>query len=278
MTWGADIPPPRAGLRPRDWPRVIWRASALGALIFGGLVILLALRVIERPFFGLRRPVTPFLTQAVCRASLRLLGLRLRVHGQPMRDRGALVANHSSWLDIFVLNAADRVYFVSKSEVAGWPGIGWLARATGTVFIRRNRQDAARQKLLFEARLRAGHRLCFFPEGTSSDGQRVLGFKSTLFEAFFAPELRDFLHIQPVSVIYHAPEGCDPCLYGWWGEMAFGPHLLAVLAQPARGRVELEFHAPLRVADLPDRKRVAQAAEIAVRDGFSRRRSEVGLA
>ena len=278
MTWGADIPPPRAGLHLRDWPRVIWRASALGVLIFGGLVILLALRVIERPIFGLRRPLTPYLTQAVCRASLRLLGLRLRVHGQPMRDRGALVANHSSWLDIFVLNTSDRVYFVSKSEVARWPGIGWLARATGTVFIRRNRQDAARQKLLFEARLRAGHRLCFFPEGTSSDGQRVLGFKSTLFQAFFTPELRDFLHIQPVSVIYHAPQGCDPRFYGWWGEMAFGPHLLAVLAQSARGRVDLEFHPPLRMADLPDRKRVAQAAEIAVRAGFSRRRSEAGLA
>jgi lyso-ornithine lipid O-acyltransferase len=97
-----------------------------------------------------------------------------------MQHKGALVANHASWLDIFTLNACDRIYFVSKSEVAGWPGIGWLARATGTVFINRQGREAQMQKLLFEARLRAGHRLLFFPEGTSTDGQRVLDFKSTL--------------------------------------------------------------------------------------------------
>ena len=267
MTWTSDTPPPEGDIPWIAWPRVFFRAAGLGLLICTGLVVKFVIRLVERPLFGLRRPASPFVTQAVCLIALRVLGLRLTRTGMPMPERGALVANHASWLDIFALNAAARVFFVSKAEVADWPGIGWMARATGTVFIRRDRADAARQKLVFEARLRAGHRLLFFPEGTSSDSLRVLPFKSTLFAAFFAPEMHDFLHIQPVSVIYHPPQGVDPRFYGWWGDMAFGGHLLRVLAEARPGRVDLVFHAPLKVADWPDRKALAQACETAVRGG-----------
>lgn len=271
MTWTSDVPPPQGAIRLYAWPRVIWRATALGVLIVVGLGIKLLLRGVERPLFGLRRPMSPRITQAVCRMTLKVLQLPLHVQGQPMLQRGAVVANHASWLDIFVLNAADRVFFVSKAEVADWPGIGVLARATGTVFIRRDRRDAPQQKLLFEARLRAGHRLLFFPEGTSSDSRRVLPFKSTLFAAFFAPELRDILHIQPVSVTYHAPDGTDPRFYGWWGDMDFAGHLLRILAQRDQGRVNLVFHAPIAVADIADRKAMTLSCETAVRAGFDPR-------
>ncbi len=267
MTWTSDTPPPDGAIPPWTWPHVVLRGCGLVLLICAGLVVKFLLRLIERPLCGLRRPVSPFVTQAVCLMALRVLGLQLTITGTPMVERGALVANHASWLDIFVLNAATRVFFVSKAEVADWPGIGWMARATGTVFIRRDRRDAARQKLVFEARLRAGHRLLFFPEGTSSDSLRVLPFKSTLFAAFFAPELQDFLHIQPVSVTYHAPHGTDPRFYGWWGDMDFGRHFLRVLAQPRRGRVDLVFHPPMRAADWSDRKALAEACETAVRAG-----------
>lgn len=256
-------------MRGFGWARVIVRGACLALVVYGGLIVLLALRLIERPLFGQRRPVTPFVTQGVCRVALWLLGLRLSVQGQPMRQRGALVANHASWLDIFVLNAAQRVYFVSKSEVAGWPGIGWLARATGTVFIARKAQEAGAQKQTFEDRLRAQHRLLFFPEGTSSDGQRVLPFKSTLFAAFFAPELRDFVHIQPVSVAYTAPHGTDPRLYAWWGDMDFAGHLLTVLAVAQPARVHLVFHAPQPILAFADRKALARHCEMAIRTGFS---------
>ena len=107
-----------------------WRLPVLALVVFGGLAVHLTLRLFERPLFGLRRPVTPHVTQAVCKTALAVIGLPLAVTGRPMAGRGAVVANHVSWLDIFVLNAPQRVYFVSKSEVAGWPGIGWLARAT----------------------------------------------------------------------------------------------------------------------------------------------------
>ena len=271
MTWTSEVPPPEQALDARAWPRVLLRLGALGGLMVFGLSLMLVLRVVERPVFGLRRPITPMITQAVCRLALKIMGLPVHVQGQPMRQRGAIVANHASWLDIFVLNAADRVFFVSKAEVADWPGIGWLARATGTVFIRRDRREATQQKLLFEARLAAGHRLLFFPEGTSSDTQRVLPFKSTLFAAFFVPHLRDSLHIQPVSVTYHAPQGADPRFYGWWGDMEFAGHLLRTLASRRQGRVDLVFHPPIAVADMPDRKALTLAAEGAVRAGFAAR-------
>jgi 1-acyl-sn-glycerol-3-phosphate acyltransferase len=241
----------------------------LGVLVFGGLAVLILIRLVERPVYGLRRPVTPFITQFVCRAAFVLLGMRYTSKGAPMKGAGAVVSNHASWLDIFALNARKRIYFVSKSEVAGWPGIGWLARATGTVFIRRDRSEVRSQIALFRDRLGAGHKLLFFPEGTSSDGLQVLPFKPALFAAFFDPDLRETLQMQAVSVIYTAPAGADPRFYGWWGDMEFGSHLLSTLAARAPGAVHVIYHPPVKVADFPDRKTLAKTMENEVRAGLA---------
>lgn len=269
--WFSEEPEPKdPPITAAGWLRVVLRGVPIVLVIFGGLVLLLLLRLIERPLFGLKRPVTPYITRAVCRITLMLFGLRYSVSGRPMTGRGAIVANHAGWFDIFTLNAAQQIYFVSKDEVAGWPAIGWLARATGTVFIRRKGSDAMAQKNLFEARLRAGHRLLFFPEGTSTDSLRVIPFKSTLFAAFFTDGLKDVLSIQPVSLVYTAPKGEDPRFYGWWGEMEFGPSLLKYLAAPRHGSAEVIFHDPVRVQDFPDRKSLAAYCEEKVRGGVER--------
>jgi 1-acyl-sn-glycerol-3-phosphate acyltransferase len=271
MTWDEEVPPPRAPLGPGDWLRVIWRGAVLGTVVFGGLALLLLLRLVERPLFGVARPWTPWITQGVCRTAFVVLRMGYVVEGRQMNTAGCVVANHSSWLDIFALNARKRVYFVSKAEVAAWPGIGWLARATGTVFINRTAREARAQTEIFRERLKAGHRLLFFPEGTSTDGRRVLPFKTTLFGAFFDPPLKDSLRIQPVSVIYTAPAGEDARFYGWWGNMDFGPHLLKVLACPRPGSVTLIYHPPVAVADFADRKALARHCEAEVRAGFEAR-------
>ncbi len=272
-TWYSDHAPAPEPLGPADWLRVILRAIPLIILVFGGLILLLLVRLFERPLCGLRRPVTPHITQVVCRAAFVVLGIRYTTTGAPMAGPGAVVANHSSWLDIFALNARKRIYFVSKSEVAGWPGIGWLARATGTVFIKRDRREAASQITVFRDRLAAGHKLLFFPEGTSTDGQQVLPFKPTLFAAFFDDALRETLQIQPVTVNYTAPPGADPRFYGWWGDMDFGPHLLGTLAARRQGSVSVTYHDPVKVTDFKDRKALAKATETTVRNGLAAHRN-----
>lgn len=263
-TWVSDKAPVVPRPRGADWGRVIWRGGLLAALLLGGLAVMLILRLVERPLYGVHRPWTPHITVFVCRTAFRILGMGYVAHGHRMDRPGAVVANHSSWMDIFALNAGERVYFVSKSEVARWPGIGLLAKVTGTVFINRDRREAAAQKAVFEERLGAGHKLLFFPEGTSTDGQRVLDFKPTLFAAFFSDALRDILWVQPVTVVYHAPEGADPRFYGWWGDMDFGSHLLAILARRRHGGVEVFWHEPVKVSEVADRKALAKLTEQAV--------------
>lgn len=256
------------GPKGAGWLRVLMRGLPIALLVFGGALILVLVRLIERPIHGLSRPWTPYITRFACRGTLRLMGLRVIRQGQPMQGQGAIVANHSSWLDIFSLNAGDLVYFVSKAEVSGWPGIGWLARITGTVFIDRDRTKARAQTRLFEDRLLAGHRLLFFPEGTSTDNQRILPFKTTLFAAFLTDTLRDVLFIQPVALNYIPPKGADPRHYGWWGDMDFGTNLLAHLARKDQGHIRITYADPIRVSDYNDRKSLAAACEAAVRKGF----------
>lgn len=264
-TWDSGELPTMPLITPMGWVRISLRAAVLIVLVFGCLLLLLLVRLIERPIWGLHRPITPHITQFVCRNAFRVLGIPLTVVGTPMAQRGAIVANHTSWLDIFTLNAAKRIYFVSKSEVANWPGIGWLARATGTVFIQRDPARAVEQTKVFEARLLAGHKLLFFPEGTSTDGLQVLPFKTTLFQSFFAPALRDEIWVQPVTALFHAPPGTDQRFYGWWGDMSFGAHLLSTLAPAKQGSITVVYGDPLKVSDFANRKALAAACETAVR-------------
>lgn len=268
--WDDGSPQPALVLGPMDWLRVVLRGIIMVFTASIGLGLLLLIRLFERPIFGSARPVSPFVTQAVCRSFFLLTGITREVHGAPMPEHGAIVANHASWLDILTLNASKRLYFVSKAEVAGWPGVGLLARATGTVFIARKATEAMAQQAVFETRLAAGHKLCFFPEGTSTDGQRLLTFKSTLFAAFFAENMPRDMSIQPVSVAYFGPEGASPRFYGWWGDMEFGSHMLKVLAAPRQGRIVVRFHDPIATADVSGRKEMAALCEAAVRDGLVR--------
>ncbi len=271
MRWESEVPPPAAvPMSLGGWCRVVIRGSALAVLVFGGLILMLLLRLVERPVFGHSRPVTPWLTVFVCRNALRIIGLRVMRHGAVMPHAGAFVANHSSWLDIFILNSAAPVYFVSKSEVAGWPGIGWLARATGTVFIDRNPRHARVQRDMLTKRLLSRHRLVFFPEGTSTDGQRVLPFKSTLFSAVCNSALTQTMWVQPISIVFHPSGDLEQRHYGWWGSMSFGAHFIKVLATKSQGQVEVLYHPPLSTAEFTDRKAMAAQSARLVLAGYKK--------
>lgn len=267
-TWRAVEPADSVRVGAGGLVLALLRGLVFGGVIYGGLLLLLLVRLVERPAFGLDRPFSPHITRMVCRLAFPILGIGYRVRGTPMRHRGAVVSNHVSWLDIFALNACQTIYFVAKAEVSRWAFIGWLARATGTVFIARDPKEAKAQQALFEERLRAGHKLMFFPEGTSTDGLRVMPFKSTLFAAFFTHGRDEIMMIQPVSVIYRAPEGRGERFYGWWGDMNFAEHLLKVLAQFRQGTVEVVFHDPVAVDAFASRKELARACEDSVRSGL----------
>ncbi len=268
-TWDDGSRPETPKIGVLGWVRVAVRGGLLAVLLIVCFPILLLVRVPESLLFGLRRPITPWITQFVCISALYIMNLTRSVSGVAAENAGAFVANHSSWLDIFVLNASKRIYFVSKAEVSAWPGIGWLARGTGTLFINRDRREAKAQQKMFEDRLHAGHGLMFFPEGTSTDGRRVLPFKTTLFAAFLTNELKAELRLQPISIRYHAPVGQDPRFYGWWGDMDFGAGLIKVLAASPQGSVEVIYHPPIDAADFDNRKNLAAACELAVRTGFN---------
>lgn len=268
MTWregeSPELPRP-SGLG--GWCRVIRRGLPAILVLLAGVILILPIRGVEKLFHGPRRPWSGPHVQMVCRLVLFCIGLRWWREGRALRGPGAIVANHSSWLDILTMNAALPVFFVSKAEVRSWPGINILTTVTDTHFVIRDPRYARAQAEEFAARIRAGHRLLFFPEGTSTDGRRVLPFKPTLFQGFLDPGLPEALAIQPMSVTYHAPEGADPRFYGWWGDMALADHLLAVLSAPRQGHVVVTLHPPVPVAG-ETRKTLAAKTRNMVENGL----------
>lgn len=204
------------------------------------------------------------------RAILSILGIRRKVRGTPIRKGGVLTANHASWLDIVSLRSVTRINFVSKAEVRDWPGVGFIAAICETVFIERKRTAAKRQQEELEGRMRKDELLCIFPEGTSTDGLRVLPFKSSLVSVLFLDGVRERALVQPVSVVYRINPKLDLPVnfYGWWGSMGFESHIWSVATRSSGGEVEVVFHEAMKVSDWPDRKALTARCEADVRSAF----------
>ena len=202
----------------------------------------------------------------------RLLGLRVRVIGQlasGSSDRPVIfVSNHSSWVDIPVVGGVLDGCFVAKGDVGCWPVIGTIARLGRSVFVSRQRGSTVRERDAMTGLLARGDNLILFPEGTSSDGSRVLPFRSSFFsvaECDAAPI------IQPVSVVYDRlgglPTGrANRPVFAWYGDMDIASHFWR-LAQCRGLRVTVLLHAPLDPARFRDRKALSQAVWRTVADG-----------
>lgn len=202
-----------------------------------------------------------------CRAGLWLAGVRLTTYGTPMRTGGAIMANHASWLDIMAIGAAAPVHFVAKSEIANWPVFGWIGKISNTVFIARKRAQAKEQEKMLSQRASEGDLLCIFPEGTSSDGLRVLPFKSALFSIFVNGSAGEHgARVQPVALRYFAPPGLPPSFHGWWGRMPLFGHVVALVCLGHGGRAAIAFLPPMEPGPQDTRKTLAAAAERAVRE------------
>jgi 1-acyl-sn-glycerol-3-phosphate acyltransferase len=221
-----------------------------------------------------RRRIPARLARGWNRGCCAIAGVEVRIVGVPdRRDALLLVANHVSYLDIIALASRLDAAFVAKAEVARWPGIGLIARLGRTVFVRRNAVHSARQCATLAGRLAAGDRLILFAEGTSSDGSRVLPFKSALFGALERPGSGRPVTIQPVTIAYRQFRGglaigrsLRAC-YAWYGDMALLPHLWQALGLPGV-LVELRFHEALPATAFASRKALAAHAERQVASGL----------
>jgi 1-acyl-sn-glycerol-3-phosphate acyltransferase len=156
-----------------------------------------------------------------------VLGLRVTVVGQPAAHRPVLfIANHCSWLDIVALGSVLPGCFVAKGAIAQWPFINWVAKLGRTIFVSRNRTSVAREQNNLLARLAAGDNVILFPEGTTSDGNRVLPFSSSFLAVADAPA-RPF--VQPVTLVYDGLDGLPVRRYdrpgiSWYGDMDLASH------------------------------------------------------
>jgi 1-acyl-sn-glycerol-3-phosphate acyltransferase len=212
-----------------------------------------------------------------------LIGIRVHEIGKRSPDSPLLIlANHASWLDILVITSLTPAVFVAKKEVAGWPVFGWLAKLQRTVFIdreRRHRTGAATQEIA--ERLNGGDAVVLFAEGTSSDGNRILPFRSALIGAVHhvigSSTHHERVTVQPLSLAYVNLNGLPlgrtfRSRVAWYGDADLIPHLIGVCSAGAVD-VVVSWGEPISYDMNADRKDIARVAEQAVRTMTARARS-----
>jgi len=202
----------------------------------------------------------------------RIVGVRLNIEGSVARERGVLlISNHISWLDIAVLSAVAPVSFVAKQEVASWPFVSWLAKLQRSVFVDRNRRTEVTAKTNeILSRLEAGDHVVLFAEGTSSDGNSVMPFKTSLFAAAkpTGGEAQGAqVCAQTLALTYTKVHGLPLCrrgrpLVAWYGDMDLASHAWRLDAH-------IRIGPPVPLDDFADRKALARYAEAQIRKDVS---------
>ena len=192
---------------------------------------------------------------------LKFLNIKIKLIGKINTDKpGLLISNHASWIDISILSSLTNISFIAKSEVAKWPLFGFLARMQDTFFVERRSIKAAVQKEDIRNILLKGKRLVLFPEGTSSDGNRVLKFKSSLFSV--AENNSENYLVQAVTICYKGINGLpmsrsERPYIAWWGDMNLMHHLWNILTF---NRVDILVIAHQPIENISDRKILSELA------------------
>ena len=221
----------------------------------------------------LKLPGWGFIATHFYRVLCRLLRIHIRVVGEPVHDRAVLfVSNHVSWVDILVIGSIAPVAFVAKREVADWPLVGITARLQRTVFVDRTRRHQTSQAIdEIVKRLIGGTSVVLFAEGTSSDGNRVLPFRSALVGAVkeASTHAERGILIQPMSIGYTGQHGIPMGrqhrpLVAWYGDLDFMPHIKAFIARGAVDAV-VSYGDPIEADGAADRKAMTKSLESTVR-------------
>ncbi|MBD9374048.1 1-acyl-sn-glycerol-3-phosphate acyltransferase [Rhizobium sp. ARZ01] len=250
-----------------SWLRI---ALSLSCLLAATLV-LLPVQLVSLHFdWTLRRRIPRLWHRMAC----RMIGLHVRVHGTLEKRRPLmLAANHASWKDILVLGAIADVVYIAKSEVRDWPVFGLLARLQASIFVvREEKRKTGEQVNEIGRRLADGEIVVLFPEGTTSDGNRLLEIKTSLFgaaatAASAAPDSTVF--IQPVSIAYTGVHGMAMGRYhrpiaAWPGDIEMMPHLMGILKEGALD-VDVDFGEMIAYGPSSNRKVVSRAVEARIR-------------
>ena len=192
---------------------------------------------------------------------VRIAGVTIRVEGSPpgVEEQGAMIAaNHVSWLDIFVISAIVSTRFIAKSEIRDWPLAGWIADRAGTLFIRRERRrDTARMTEVVRAALAQGDCVGLFPEGSTTEGDALQRFHTSLFE----PAVANQAHVHPCALRYEHADGTLCRAAAYVGMLSFMESMGLVLRQ--QGLVARVRFAP--AVDTAGRSRREVAAEAEAR-------------
>ncbi len=194
--------------------------------------------------------------------SARLYGLKITIQGEKPLSHGLLIGNHLSYLDIIAIGQCFPVSFIAKKEVSSWPLFGLLAVLQRTVFIERKKTKSQEGALSLRDRLTQGHLLILFGEGTSTNGETVRPFKSTLLKSLFSNSAQDTLQVQTFTLILDSVNGVPPHtdaerdLYTWHGDMTLIPHLWK-FGQLSGADLRIIFHAPRDIGAYSDRKALA---------------------
>jgi len=251
-------------------------SSLLGTLrLLAYAAFTLPLMPVQALLVWLRSPLRHRLPRAYHAVCTRILGLDVDVVGRLFDNRPTLfVSNHSSYLDIIVLGSLIPGSFVAKTEVGGWPFFGFLAKLQQTVFVDRKMRNAGVHRDDMRGRLEAGDNLILFPEGTSSDGNRTLPFKTALFSVASLKVEDRPLTVQPVSITAISLDGIPlgrslRPVYAWYGDMELAPHLWQMIGL-GRLTVRVEFHEPVTVEQFGSRKALAEHCWRVVADGVDR--------
>lgn len=242
------------------------------------------LRVLLHLFIGLATCALafPLLDVAGRRARIRrwsvrllaLCGVQVRIrHVDGAQDaaRALIVANHVSWLDIFVINTLHPCCFVAKSDIRDWPLIGWLCEKAGTIFISRGRlRDVRRIYQGLVARLHDGEHVAFFPEGTTAPQGSLLPFHANLFEAAIEAKVP----VQPYALRYVDRQGQWQRAVDFIGEMTFAQSLLAIL-RSTDITAELTLLPVITTTETSHRRELADAAHASIAQALGIMQTEI---